>query len=112
MTLGNILFIGLFVVLPLVIVVWSLMTLRAFQRRPRYRIMAAERTEELPVVQSQPRGAVPATTSHTTRRRPARGFRPPAYRGRSGGVVRRLHPPTRQRQPARAAASRTRRRTG
>lgn len=115
MTVGDIVFVAAFIVLPLLIIAWSLMTLRSIRRR-RAMLSTAMTTQELPVI-APPRdwaASVQAARSRTANHAPsaaapARHFWPPAYRGRAAGTVRRVTPPAARwpaahRRPARDAA--------
>lgn len=109
MTPGDLLFIGAFIILPIALIIWSLTSLRAIRRRRQtwdVDPVAGTGTAELPVVEppAPPRdwgAAVRPTRSDgaTAVADPVlapvslRPFWPPAYRGRSAGVVRRVTPP-------------------
>lgn len=129
MTLGDALFVGAFIILPLAIVIWCLTTLRSLRRRRKRAAEAAaylpnltEGTAEMPIVAAagdaalesagateqfapprrdwaatvRPTRAQPGPTSTTTLAPiivQARPFHPPAFRGRSAGVVSRMTPP-------------------
>ncbi|MDI3339286.1 MAG: hypothetical protein QJR03_02015 [Sphaerobacter sp.] len=104
MTPGDALFVGAFIVLPIILIIWSLVTLRTIRRRRQWPAQPIERTgtAELPVVEEPPsrdwsaairprRGEGRATAM--TAAPATRPFWPPIYRGRARGVVRRLTPP-------------------
>ena len=90
MGLGDVLFVAAFIVLPLGIVVLCLWALRPPKRPARHGDAESAMTTTLPArdwsLSVQPvRRASPRTTLPA-----GRAFCTPAYRGRSGGVVRRL----------------------
>jgi hypothetical protein len=108
MGFGDVLYVGAFIILPLLIVAMSVVALRSLNRRPlrqaRYETAELEdMTSEFPV---QPRDwvasiqptrgqrAVPEPPPASTNKKI---YRIPAYRARSGGVVRRLAPAPKRR---------------
>jgi hypothetical protein len=115
MTLGDISFIAAFVAFPLLIValsIWGLRTLNQRQRRPLARFGAnnpAESTQELPIAQLEPARDWAAVIQPTRGRKAeefatptieqTQSFAIPTYRGRSGGVVRRVNANLRRRKP-------------
>ncbi len=109
MSLVDISFIVAFIVFPLVIVglsVWALRTLNRRERRPLARFSSnnpAESTQEMPIMAppeprdwaasvKPTRGPVAQATQEveSAAAAPTQAFRPPSYRGRSRGVVRRI----------------------
>jgi len=115
MTLGDISFIAAFVAFPLLIVIlsiWGLRTLNQRERQPLARFSSnnpAESTQEFPITQLEPARDW-AAVIQPTRGRKAEEPKPPAieqtqsfaiptYRGRSGGIVRRVNANPRRRKP-------------
>jgi len=115
MSLGDISFILAFVAFPLLIVIlsiWGLRTLNRRERQPLARFSSnnpAESTQELPIAQLEPKrdwAAViqPMRGQTTDEPKPrtteqSHSFAMPTYRGRSGGVVRRVNGNPRRRKP-------------
>lgn len=112
MTLGDLLFVGAFIVLPVAIVTWGVVMLRSMRRRRMHASLSMPTnggtgTAELPVVELdtpardwgaavQPRQggwATDASEAMASVLVPARPFWPPRYSGRAAGVVIRLTPP-------------------
>jgi hypothetical protein len=102
MEFGDVLFVAAFIILPLLIIVLSVVALRALNRRPRLRerFLGGDAEETTAEFQLPPRdwaesvqptrgrrANLPAETSPEITNRQ---FRVPAYRARSGGIVRRL----------------------
>jgi hypothetical protein len=107
MTLGDISFIAAFVAFPLLIVIlsiWGLRTLSQRQRQPLAHFSSnnpAESTQEMPAAELEPardwaavvqptRGRKAEETAPTAVEK-TQSFAMPTYRGRSGGVVRRVN---------------------
>ncbi|HET7035304.1 MAG TPA: hypothetical protein VFI42_06430 [Thermomicrobiaceae bacterium] len=96
MHLGDLGFIAAFIILPILIVILCVSALRSLGRRSAAPPPAAPEPED-----TQPTDVLPAPSRDWAATvRPSRGrahtqteartFRPPAYRGRSGGAVRRV----------------------
>jgi hypothetical protein len=124
MEFGDVLFVAAFIILPLLIIVLSVVALRALNRRPRYRdrVLTGDVEETTAEFQLPPRDWAesvqptrgqratrpvdesPEATNAVTNRE----FRVPAYRARSGGIVRRLGtaPPRGIRPNARSSRAR------
>jgi hypothetical protein len=101
MEFGDVLFVTAFIVLPLVIVALSVLALRSLGRRPMLRRPTAHEfggdTAELPIPPRDWAASIKPLRHREERVEQEivapkpRPFKLPAYRARSGGVVRRLN---------------------